>query len=116
MPKTLAVPAEQQLSIYYPMISPVKIWRSKKYKLTDGNPGRLVSYSLVHVSTAGFKDQTPYVVGLVKLKDGSRLMAQIIEARKLSIGQKMKAVLRILNPQEKEGVIHYGIKFQPWKK
>lgn len=96
--------------------SPIKIWREKKYKLTDGNPGKLVSFSVIHIPPSDFEEQAPYFVGLVKLKDGSRMMAQITEARKLKIGQKMKAVFRILNSQEKEGVIHYGIKFRPWKK
>ena len=98
------------------MKNPVKIWREKKYRLTDGNPGKLVSYATIHVPPAGFEAQTPYHVGLVKLKDGSLIMTQIVNANKLKIGQKMKAILRILNPQEKEGVIHYGLKFKPWKK
>ena len=98
------------------MNSPVKIWREKQYRLIVANPGKLVSFSVVHASPSGFNDQTPYFVGLVELKDGSRMMTQVIEAKKLKIGQKMKSVFRILNPQEKEGVIHYGIKFKPWKK
>ena len=98
------------------MISPVKIWRNKKYGLRDGNPGKLVSFSVIHVPPSGFKDQVPYRVGVVELKDGSRVIGQIVENKKLKIGQKMKVVLRILNPSEKEGVIHYGLKFMPWKK
>lgn len=98
------------------MNSPVKIWRSKKYKLTDGNPGKLVSFSCVHVPPTGFEEQTPYFIGLIELKDGSRIVGQIIASQKPKIGQKMKAVFRILNSQEKEGIVHYGLKFRPWKK
>lgn len=75
-----------------------------------------MSFSVIHIPPSGFEDQIPYRVGLVELKDGSRMMGQIVESKKLRIGQKMKAVFRILNLQEKEGVIHYGIKFKPWKK
>jgi uncharacterized OB-fold protein len=96
--------------------SPIKVWRTRKYHLEVDNPGKLVSYSVVHVSSPGFEDQVPYFVGLVEMKNGSRVMGQITEAQKVSIGQKMKVVLRVLNPQEKEGVIHYGIKFKPWPK
>lgn len=95
------------------MQSPVKIWRSKKYKLTDGNPGKLVSFSIIHVPPSGFEDQVPYRVGLIELSDGPRVVGQLKETKKPKIGQKMKAVFRILNPSEKEGVIHYGIKFMP---
>ena len=96
--------------------NPVKIWREKKYQLTGGNPGELVSYSLVHVPPIGFEKQTPYFIGLIRLKDGSKVMTQIIADSKIKIGQKMEAVFRILNPEEKKGVIHYGLKFRPWKK
>lgn len=97
------------------MISPSKIWREKKYQLSVGNPGKLISFSRVHSATNGFEKQTPYFVGLIQLKDGTRLMGQIIEVQQLRIGQKMKVVFRCLNPQEKEGVIHYGLKFKPWQ-
>lgn len=104
------------MSFEISMYSPVKIWRSKKYKLAGSNPGRLLSFSIIHASPPGFKDQAPYSVGLVELKNGLRVIGQIVEAESLKIGQKMKAVFRIFNPQEKEGVIYYGIKFKPWKK
>lgn len=96
------------------MSSPSKIWRERKYHLTVSNPGKLISYSLIHQAPLGFEKQAPYFVGLIELKNGQRVTSQIIEAKRLKIGQRMKVVLRNLNPQEKKDVIHYGLKFKPW--
>ncbi len=97
-------------------ISPVKIWRNQK-KITNtlGKEGKIISYSLVYVPPSGFENEAPYPVVLVETNDKERFVAQLIDWDKndLSIGQKVKAVLRKTRNPGSEGIIPYGIKFKP---
>jgi uncharacterized OB-fold protein len=54
-----------------------------------------------------------YAVALVELQEGPRVVGQMTycEPTDLKIGQKVKAVFRVL--YEQEGVIRYSYKFQP---
>jgi len=98
------------------MLSPVKIWRNqKKVRALLGIEGKVISFTKIHVPPAGFIDQAPYVVALVKLKNGKGVVAQLVdyEDKHLNIGQKVKTVLRRTRDAGEEGVIPYGIKFKP---
>jgi len=50
--------------------------------------GKLLSYSIVHVSTADYQSQTPYAVGIVELDEGARLSGVIrnVKHEDLKIG------------------------------
>jgi len=37
--------------------------------------GKVLTYSIVHVSTTRFKDKAPYALAIVELDEGARLMA-----------------------------------------
>ncbi len=98
------------------MLSPVKIWRNqKKVSALLGLEGKVISYTEIHVPPEGFKNQAPYVVALVKLRNGRGVVAQLVdyEPHQLVIGQKVKTVLRRTRDAGEEGVIPYGIKFKP---
>ena len=43
--------------------------------------GKLLSYSIVHVSTTEYQNQTPYVVGIVEFDEGPRLSGVIREIK-----------------------------------
>ena len=43
--------------------------------------GKLLSYSIVHVSTPEFQSQTPYAVGIVEFDEGTRLSGVIRNVR-----------------------------------
>ena len=98
------------------MISPVKIWRNqKKIKKLIGLEGKIISWTKVYVPPAGFENQVPYVVVIVKLTTGIKYTAQLVdwEEYHLKIDQKVIAVLRRTKDPGDEGVIPYGIKFKP---
>ncbi|MBU1167212.1 Zn-ribbon domain-containing OB-fold protein [Patescibacteria group bacterium] len=86
-------------------------------KLTDetfSKEGTVYSFSKVNVSPYLFQKQTPYVVALIKLKNGPLITSQIVdsEAEKIKIGQKVKAVFRKISDEKKGEIISYGIKFR----
>jgi uncharacterized OB-fold protein len=82
---------------------------------TLANQGKVVTYTIIRVPPAPFKDQSPYAVGVIELDDGVRLMAQIADCNfdQLKIGQKVRAEFRKLQEEGQAGVLQYGYKFVP---
>lgn len=81
--------------------------------------GKVYSFTVIEgaVSPPEFTDQARalgrYVVGVVELEEGPRVIAQIAcPPEGLELGLPVKAVLRRLYVQE--GVIRYGYKFAPY--
>ncbi len=56
--------------------------------------GVLVAQTLCHTPAPGFSAMTPYILALVKLKEGPRVFARVVDTRydDLEIGQAMKIV------------------------
>ena len=83
-----------------------------KYQL-EGK-GEILTYTVIHVAPDGFEKQVPYVVAIVKLKEGTSLTAQIVdcEPNDVKIGQKVEAVFRKISQDGKSGAIYYGYKFK----
>ncbi|NOZ80160.1 MAG: Zn-ribbon domain-containing OB-fold protein [DPANN group archaeon] len=57
----------------------------------------------------------PYVMGIIRLEEGPRLTAQIVDARPedVRIGDRVELVFRKLLEKGPKGVIQYGYKFRP---
>lgn len=95
--------------------SPVKIWRNQgKIQKLLGKEGTILSWTTIYVPPAGFEGAAPYIVALVALSSGM-YTAQLVEWKKdhLHVGQKVRAILRRTKEASSEGIIPYGIKFQP---
>lgn len=98
------------------MLSPVKIWRNqKKIRKLLNLKGEIISYTTVYVPPSGFESQAPYVVAVVLLDNGNRVIGQVVdfETADLKIGRKINTVLRRTKNPGLEGIIPYGIKFKP---
>lgn len=56
--------------------------------------GTLYSFTVVHRPPPGFAD-APYVVGLVDLEEGPRMMTRLLDARpeQASVGQKVEVLI-----------------------
>jgi len=95
--------------------SPAKIWREAKARYQYlGKSGLLISFTKIWQGPAGFETNSPYWVGMVRLKGNQKVTGQIIgnQEEKLKMGVKVKGVLRILNKGNETGVIEYGVKFK----
>lgn len=77
--------------------------------------GEVLTYSIVHDAAEGFEMQVPYVLAIVRTKEGPNLTGQIVdvEPADVRIGLKVRATFRKLREEGKDGVIHYGYKFAP---
>jgi uncharacterized OB-fold protein len=80
---------------------------------TFSGDGTVESFTVVHTPPAGFELQAPYVVAIVKLDEGPRVTAQIVDVApdKVTVGMALKMVFRRINMDGEAGVIHYGYKF-----
>jgi hypothetical protein len=78
--------------------------------------GEVYSYTIVTDAPAGFEDQAPYVLALVKLDEGPMITAQLTDLEALDtvkIGMRVEMVTRKLRTEGEEGIIVYGYKFRP---
>ncbi len=84
--------------------------RNLQWKATSGR-GTLYSYTITHVPTPGFEDKAPYIIGLVELDEGVRIVANIlnVEKEQLEIGMRLKVAWEKLA----EGLNYFA--FQPDK-
>ena len=98
------------------MISPVKLWRrQKEIKDKLGKKGRILTWTVIHVSSTGFVKQVPYCVVLVEFENGNQAVGQLVnyEKKDMKIGKRVIGILRKLKEVGKEDVIIYGLKFKP---
>ncbi len=98
------------------MISPVKIWRRQKViKKLLGKTGKIISWTMIMVPSADFKENAPYPVILVEFSDSKRAFGQMVDYKKedLQIGNKALCILRKVRKPTDDGVIAYGLKFRP---
>ena len=77
--------------------------------------GTIVSYTIIRTAPSGFLDLAPYVVGIIELEEGIKVMGQITdcEPEKLNVGDKVIAKFRRMNEEGKTGMIIYSFKFVP---
>jgi len=77
--------------------------------------GEVVSFTIVHDAAPGFEMQVPYVMAIVRAREGPQLTASVVDIapKDVTIGLKVRATFRKLREEGKAGVIHYGYKFAP---
>jgi uncharacterized protein len=77
--------------------------------------GEVYSYTTIEHAPAGFEEQAPYVVAIVRLDEGPMLTAQLTDlgGRAPEIGMRVEMVTRKLRADGEDGVIVYGYKFRP---
>jgi len=99
---------------YFPPVSICPNCQSTQ--LTDREmprSGTLLSYSLQKESMAGFEEQEPMIFGLVRLENGVRIIAQLVDIpyESMKEGMKLVAVFRRIKAEGESGQIYYGYKF-----
>jgi uncharacterized OB-fold protein len=77
--------------------------------------GRVFSYTVINVGSKTFEKYVPYIIGLVELEEGPRVLSQIVDCKPedVYIGMEVEACFRKIFEQEDGGIISYGFKFRP---
>ena len=75
--------------------------------------GEIYSYTIVQDPPAGYEEQAPYVLALVRLDEGPIVTAQITDVDgPVAIGDRVEMVTRKLAADGNRGMIVYGYKFR----
>jgi hypothetical protein len=63
----------------------------------------------------GYEFQVPYIIGLVELEDGVKILTQIVDVfpEEIQVGMPVEMVFRKVREAGVEGIIEYGYKFRP---
>ena len=78
--------------------------------------GEVYSFTTVYDAPAGYEENAPYTVALIRLNEGPMVTAQLtdLENRKVEIGTPVEMVTRKLrNDGGERGMLVYGYKFRP---
>ncbi len=83
------------------------------YKLSE--EGVVESFTTLYITPMGFGYYKPYVIAIVRLNDGVRVLAQLtdVDPSEVKVGMKVRAVFRRVREDGDEGLIMYGLKFAP---
>lgn len=77
--------------------------------------GTVLTSTVVHQPADGFELQAPYVMAIVELEEGCRVMTQLIDVPPEGVkpGLAVEAAFRRIREDGRSGVIYYGYKFRP---
>jgi uncharacterized protein len=78
--------------------------------------GEVFSYTTIYEAPAGFDENAPYTVALVKLEEGPLVTAQLTDlgSQPVEIGMPFEMVTRRLRQDgDERGMLIYGYKFRP---
>jgi uncharacterized OB-fold protein len=78
--------------------------------------GEVYSYTTIYEPPAGYEDNVPYTVALVRLAEGPLVTAQLTDLgdQPVEIGTPVEMVTRRLRQDgDERGLIVYGYKFRP---
>jgi hypothetical protein len=75
--------------------------------------GAIMTYTQLHEPLPGFEAQAPFYLAVVKLSNGARVLAQLVDSpdEAVKTGAKVKATVRRVRVDGDSGLITYGYKF-----
>jgi hypothetical protein len=78
--------------------------------------GEVYSFTTIYEPPAGYEENVPYTVALIKLEEGPLVTAQLtdVDNDKVEIGAPVEMVTRKLRQDgDERGLLVYGYKFRP---
>ena len=83
--------------------------------LAFSGKGEVYSFSALYEAPAGFTENQPYTVALIRLEEGTLVTAQLtdVDNDAVRIGMPVEMVTRKIREEGESGMIVYGYKFRP---
>ena len=77
--------------------------------------GSVVSWTTIRNPPKDYEKYAPYVVALIQLDDGVRILSQVVdvEPEEMKTGMRVEAAFRRVREDGSSGIIEYGCKFRP---
>jgi uncharacterized protein len=75
--------------------------------------GKVYATTVVHEAHEQYHMMKPYILALIELDEGAKILGQVIDAEpeEIKIGTRVKSAFRKLGEDGKAGTIYYGYKF-----
>ncbi len=79
--------------------------------------GEVVTYTIIYDAPEQFEGQSPYPIAIIKLDEGPKITAQIVDCdnKDVKIGMKVQSTFRKIQEDGSVGAIYYGYKFKSVK-
>ena len=114
--RLIGVKCENCGKYYFPQrtLCPKCRRKGKLKEVQISGRGKIYSHTTIHSAPTGFENQVPYVIAIVELEEGARVLGQIVDCEPddVKIGAKVENVFRIIQRDDPEGLIQYGFKFR----
>jgi uncharacterized OB-fold protein len=83
-------------------------------QVTLPEEGEVVSHTVIRTPPAGFDDEAPYAIAVVKLGE-VQILTQMVDCdfEEIKIGSKVRIEFRLIQESGKSGVLCYGYKCVP---
>jgi hypothetical protein len=102
-------------SLYFPPRGVCPKCRSKGFTRQHHfrQAGTIMSYTIIRTAPEGFENAVPYAVAIIKLDEGPQVSGLVVgPPENIATGKKVKAIFRRIHEDGREGIIHYGLKWQ----
>ncbi len=88
--------------------------KGKLVKVQFSGKGKIYTHTTIYSAPTGFENQVPYVIALIELEEGARVLGQVVDCdpKDVKIGAKVEKIFREIQRDDPEGLIHYGFKFK----
>jgi len=88
--------------------------KGKLREIKLAGKGKVYTHTTIYSAPTGFEEQIPYVIAIIELEEGVRVLGQVVDCNPedVKIGAKVENVFRIIQREDPEGLIHYGFKFK----
>lgn len=76
--------------------------------------GKIFSFTVIRVPPEGFNLYSPYVIAIIELEEGAKMLSQIVDCNpdEVKIGMPVKSCFRKIRSENESGLILYGFKFK----
>jgi uncharacterized OB-fold protein len=100
---------------YFPAIQKCVCGSNEFEKYQLAYTGKIVTWTVIRNPPKGYEKYKPYIVGLVELDDGIRILSQIVDISPEEIYKNLKVevVFRRVTEDGRTGILQYGYKFRP---
>ena len=84
-------------------------------QITLPDEGKVVTHTVIRTPPAGFEDEAPYAIAVVKLGKDVQILTQVVDCdfEEIKIGSKVRIEFRLIQESGKSGVLCYGYKCVP---
>lgn len=82
---------------------------------TMAEGGKVLTHTVIRSAPPGFANQVPYVVAVLEMDDGTRLMAQVADVapEDMATALRIRLEFRKVREEGRSGIICYGHKAVP---